>query len=61
MPTDVLEQETEVNLASWKPARNAAQRNISEKKSPKLLYIPRKTIWQEIFEGHQEFLGLTPD
>jgi hypothetical protein len=61
MPADLLQQQTEVDQASRESARDAAQENISEREHQKSPGIPRKTIWREIFEGREEFLGLTPD
>jgi len=61
MPTDVLEQPIEVDEAPLEPAKNADNETAPESKYQKSPGPPRKTIWQEIFEGHEEFLGLTPD
>jgi hypothetical protein len=60
MPTDLLEQ-IEIEQPSRDSARNAAQENGPERKNQKTPGTPRKSIWRKIFEGHQEFLGLTPD
>jgi hypothetical protein len=61
MPTNLLEQQIEVDRASREPARTAAQENVLGRRDQKSSRTPRKTIWWRIFEGHEEFLGLTPD
>jgi hypothetical protein len=61
MPTNLVEQQTDVDQATLEPARNAAQENVVERKEHKSTGAARKALWQEIFEGHEEFLGLTPD
>lgn len=61
MPTELLEQQVEIDQAIREFAGNAVQENILERRDQKSPATPRKTIWREIFEGHEGFLGLTPD
>lgn len=61
MPADLLQPQTEVDQPSRESAGSADQENIADSRHQKSHGIPRKTIWRKIFEGHEEFLGLTPD
>jgi hypothetical protein len=61
VPADLLEQQIEADHAFRQLAPNAVQENVPKKTDLKSLSAPEKTMWQKIFEGHEEFLGLTPD
>jgi hypothetical protein len=61
MPADLLEQQAEVDRAFQELDRNAAQENAPKRRDQRSPGTTRKTMWRKVFEGHEEFLGLTPD
>ncbi len=56
MPAELLERPIEVEDVSREPV---VQRSVANPKAA--TPQPPKTIWRKIFEGHEEFLGWTPE
>jgi len=61
MPAEILEKPTEVEeVAEQNPeAATFPSPAVLAVEQPKAR--PVKSLWRRIFEGHEEFLGWTPD
>jgi hypothetical protein len=64
MPAELLEKEAEVaevprNISEGVAVPQTVVSTAQETADQRIL--GKKSIWREIFEGHQEFLGWTPD
>jgi len=60
MPAELLEKPVEVEKIS-KDNLNAVRDAVSQSGNPEAATQPRKSLLRKIFEGHEEFLGRTPD
>ena len=65
MPAELLEHEAELSKLPGKVSEPAAVRraavNSGDQQTTNQGTADKKSIWREIFEGHEEMLGWTPD
>ncbi len=59
MPAHTLEKEEAKELSQEE--LEGVRRTIADASDQKDAKPKRKSLWREIFEGHEEFLGWTPD
>jgi len=62
MPAELLEKEAEVAEVPGKISeRGAVPQTAASTVEERPDQAAKKSIWRTIFEGHEEFLGWTPD
>jgi len=64
MPAELLEQEAEIvetpeKISGVGAVSQVAVKTVGQPTTQKA--AGKKTVWREIFEGHEDLLGWTPD
>ena len=62
MPANLLEKPAEIEEMSRKVSKSeTVQRTVSQSRDEAVQPQPDRSRLRKIFEGHEEFLGYTPD
>lgn len=61
MPAEILEKPADVEELSGQIVKDTTAVRVNRPTIEQPPAEPAKSLWRRIFEGHEEFLGWTPD